>query len=172
MANDPGLFSRVFGGLNVKLMGAAKKLHLIKEGAVLKFDVAIVRRLADHARRCDEFGPYYGGTRAEAALWLVGDHGVYLMSNGRPPIDENGNQWVEGAGVPMMSAPALGCDPNVDPFETWWPVHGAIAGGDDFVTMIPLEDIDRVLPFCKSKIVVFANARTHRVASDAGFRSA
>jgi hypothetical protein len=139
-----------------------------KGGVPLKFDLAIVRRLVDHARSAPQSLPYYGGTHAEPALWLVGDHGVYLMSNGEPPLGADG-QLITGdaKGVRRLNAPAVGCDPEADAFENWWPVHNAIAGGDDFVQMLPLEDFDRVLPSCKSHVVVIASDKECQVLSDA-----
>src|SRR5882672_7090735 len=99
-----------------------------KGGVRLKFDLATVQRLVDHARNAPRSLPYYGGTRADPALWLVGDHGVYLMSNGQPPLGADG-QLITGdaKGVRRLNALAVGCDPEVDAFESWWPVHNAIA---------------------------------------------
>jgi hypothetical protein len=70
---------------------AAKKLRTPNGEVVLKFDKAIVWRLVDHARNSPESLPSYGRARPKRALWLVGDSGIYLMSNGSPAIDEKGN---------------------------------------------------------------------------------
>ena len=138
-----------------------------KRGIPLRFPLAIVRRLVDHARNAPESLPYYGGTRAEPALWLVGDHGVYLMSNGKPPLGRDGQLITgDGKGVRRLNAHAVGCDPEVDAFESWWPIHNAIAGGDDFVQMLSIEDFERALPSCKSHVVVIASGGKCEVLSD------
>ena len=140
-----------------------------KPGVPLKFDLAVVRRLVDHARNAPESLPYYGGTRAEPALWLVGDHGVYLMSNGKPALGADGQLIADDdKGVRRLTARAVGCDPAVDTFDSWWPIHNAIAGGDDFVQLLPIDDFERVLPSCRSHVVVIATSGKCHVVDDSG----
>ena len=52
---------------------AAKKLITASGEVILKFDVATVWRLVDHARNAKHSIPSYGQKRARPALWLVGD---------------------------------------------------------------------------------------------------
>lgn len=138
-----------------------------KRGVPLKFDLAIVRRLVDHARNAPESLPYYGGTRAEPALWLVGQNDVFLMSNGKPALGADGQLIADDTkGVLRLTAPAVGCDPAVDAVDSWRPIHDAIAGGDDFVQMLPVEDFERVLPSCRSHVVVLASGAECYVLSD------
>jgi hypothetical protein len=126
-------------------MTAARRRSKPRE-VVLRFDLAIVRRLVDHARSSPEWFPTYGGTHAEPGLWLVADHGVYLMSNGRPAMDAKGNPIpVNGTrGIRRLIAMAEGCDPEVDAFE----------------------DLDRVLPSCKAHLIVVADREGWCLASD------
>jgi hypothetical protein len=58
-----------------------------------------------------------------AGLWLVGDRGIYLMSNGAPPLllgDSTSSHVV---------AYAAECDPR-NPGD-WWDLKRAAFGGDD-----------------------------------------
>jgi hypothetical protein len=147
--------------------GTERKGSRSRRGVALKFDPALVRRLVDHVRTSERFLPYYGGTRAEPALWLVGDGGVYLMSNGLPAMDVNGNLIPENAkDVRRLTAYAVGCNPDCDVFDDWWAVHNAIAGGDDFVQMLSVEDFERVLPSCREHVVVVATDAECEVCSD------
>ncbi len=54
---------------------------------------------------------------------LVKDHGVYFISN-RGERRPDGRQ--------KLVAYALGCNPDVDPFDDWWERSRAELGGDDF----------------------------------------
>jgi hypothetical protein len=56
----------------------------------LTFDLVKVGRLAQHAIAASEhkasFSDTLDGTTPAAALWFVGDEGLYLMSNGLPRL--------------------------------------------------------------------------------------
>lgn len=54
---------------------------------------------------------------------LVKDQGVYMMS-------EFGERTPEGR--QKILAYAIGCNPDVDPFDDWWDLAKAELGGDDF----------------------------------------
>ena len=60
-------------------------------------------------------------------LILVKDQGVYFMS-------ERGEQTPEGRR--KLLAYAVGCNPDVDPFDDWWELARAELGGDDFAEYI------------------------------------
>lgn len=60
--------------------------------------------------------------RIEPGLWLVGDQGVYLMSNGG-----DGAREIEGGHV----AYAREVNPETLPFEEWWNAKQDSFGGDD-----------------------------------------
>jgi len=58
----------------------------------LHFDKEAVDRILEHSRNAETNNSLYGEPDTErAGLWIVGDEGVYLMSNGSPhlPRDEN-----------------------------------------------------------------------------------
>ncbi|UGA41212.1 abortive infection family protein [Bradyrhizobium quebecense] len=147
---------------------AAKKLRTANGDVILKFEVATVWRLVDHARNAPISMPWYGRTRPKRALWLVGDAGIYLMSNGQPAMDQKGNliKKKKSVGVQRLVAPALGCDPTCNSFEDWWPLHGAIDNGSDFSIAIAIKAFESILPACKSQIVIILNPKEYRLLSD------
>jgi hypothetical protein len=69
-------------------------------------------------------------TLIPASLWLVRDRGVYLMSNGLPPM------LVEGSETKRVAAYAKGADPQAD--EEWYRVKREVFGGDDGVENLPV----------------------------------
>jgi Abortive infection C-terminus len=69
---------------------AATRRLTASGAAVLKFDKTTVWRLVDHAQNAPSHLKSGGRKKARAALWLVGDVGVYLMSNGDPPLLHEG----------------------------------------------------------------------------------
>ncbi len=56
-------------------------------------------------------------------LVLVKDQGVYFMS-------ERGEQTPQGRR--KLLAYAVGCNPDIDPFDDWWELARTELGGDDF----------------------------------------
>jgi hypothetical protein len=103
--------------------------------AQLEFDLAGVRKLCEHAMAATEWSRAYedmeeGGSEARPGLILVGDRGVYLMSNGNPGLLKE-----DGKGHVVVYAE--GINPTVDDFETWWAAKNATFGGDDGAYYIP-----------------------------------
>lgn len=90
-----------------------------------------VGRLIEHAANAPETAPLYGDETGRG-LWLVGDHGVYLMSNGRPEMDKSGDQHVVYAET---------CNPETQDFDDWWFVKNETFGADDGVEFIALDGI-------------------------------
>ena len=68
-----------------------------------------------------------------AALHLVKDQGVYLMSNGIPVLPKSDGK--PGSEV----AYAREASPTVMDFDDWYENAGRIMGGDDSVTALPVE---------------------------------
>lgn len=71
-------------------------------------------------------------SRIPAGLWLVGDQGVYLLSNADP-----------GPTRPPEIAPAYAreADPERLAFEDWWAAKHASFGGDDGVEFLSAASI-------------------------------
>jgi len=124
----------------------------------LHFDRDLVARLLAHANEASDHTPNYaqmcdrryrkdGATRKRwpeledidttkipAGLWLVGDQGVYLMSNGRPNLRRD--ETSESALVAM----AFETDPDRHP-DSWYDTKRASFGGDDGCDFISAETI-------------------------------
>ena len=79
--------------------------------------------------------PHYGlhpGRDEQAGVWLVGDHGVYLCSNGKLPDGEK----------PFV-AYALECDPRTN--DDWFEVKRKTFGGDDGVEFIDADQLEAMI---------------------------
>ncbi|WP_444756762.1 DUF3085 domain-containing protein [Pseudomonas sp. A014] len=63
---------------------------------------------------------------------LAKDHGVYLMS-------EVGENKPDGGGRKRV-AYAIGCNPDVDDFDSWWNRARDEFGGDDFAEYFDIDD--------------------------------
>ncbi|MBE7731269.1 DUF3085 domain-containing protein [Komagataeibacter sp. FXV3] len=126
----------------------------------LHFDRALVARLLAHAQAASEHSPTYDQlvdpaflkagvssrhpigadvdrTRIPAGLMLVGDHGVYLMSNGYPDFSD-----AEGQG--NLVAYAVEADPRTCP-DDWYDVKRASFGGDDGAEFLSANTIRKAL---------------------------
>lgn len=147
---------------------AAKKLITAGGDVILKFDVATVWRLVDHARTAKRSMTFYGKRLRKRSLCLVGDAGIYLISNGLPAMDDKGNLITKknSIGIRRLIASAAGCDPAYNAFEDWWPIHNAIDDGSDFSIPIPIVEFEVVLPSCKSQIVIRINSERYEILSD------
>jgi hypothetical protein len=150
---------------------AAKKLRTPDGYVVLKFDISTVWRLVDHARNAPTSLPWYGKSRPKRALWLVGDSGIYLMSNGSPAMDDKGNliKKKKSVGTQRLVAPAFGCNPAYNSFEDWWPIHNAVDNGSDFSIAIAIKAFEQILPQCNSQIVILLSPADYSIVSDVDF---
>lgn len=72
----------------------------------------------------------YGEPNDGPGLWLVGDQGVYLMTNA-----------VLADGEKSLIVYAAECDPTTMDFDEWWAVKQASFGGDDGVEFIDADTI-------------------------------
>ena len=141
--------------------------------AILRFEKAVVRRLVEHARNAPKSRSAYGEQDAGPALWLVGDAGIYLMSNGLPPISHTG-EILKGNGaakIPYLTAPAAGCDPRYDAAETWRRLHKVFSDGSDFVLAIPIEEIEAALSASRSQIILVGKEDHYAVYSDVEYEA-
>lgn len=126
----------------------------------LHFDHALVTRLLAHAEAAIEHTPTYDQlydptclrpgvqtrhptyedidrTKIPAGLMLVGDQGVYLMSNGHPGLPgENG--------VANLVAYAEEADPKTSS-DDWYDVKRTAFGGDDGAEFLSADSIRKAL---------------------------
>ena len=107
---------------------------------MLSFPLTAVREVIVRGRADAEA---YGGFRnahcglrpckdEQPGLWLVGDQGVYLLSNGKLP---------EGAKPLVVYAEE--CDPRTN--DDWFAVKRRTFGGDDGVDFIDAEQLEAMM---------------------------
>jgi hypothetical protein len=106
----------------------------------LHFDAAHVRRLLEASKKCENPRSLYG-KEVGKGLFLVGDEGVYLMSN---------CQFFEHPKKPGKEESADVCyaeevNPDKLDFDTWWANKRASFGGDDGGEFFSVEDIEACL---------------------------
>ena len=137
--------------------------------AILKFEKSTVWRLVDHSTNSPESMPWYGETIGRK-LYLIGDSGIYLMSNGLPPIMADGKLHGSSSleGKRRLVAEAEGCGPSAE-IEAWWPVHNAIDGGNDFSLPISADEFRAPLEVSDKSIVIIVTADNYTILSDIEF---
>ena len=104
---------------------------------MLTFSIAAIREvvargISDAEANGGFRDPHYGlapGKSERPGLWLVGDQGVYLMSNGK--LAEDGKPFVVYAEE---------CDPNKN--DEWFDVKRRTFGGDDGVEFLDAESLE------------------------------
>lgn len=107
---------------------------------MLSFPIESVRALIARGRADAEANggyrnPHYGldpSRDEQPGLRLVGDHGVYLCSNGKLPDGER----------PFV-AYALECDPRTN--DEWFEVKRKTFGGDDGVEFIDADQLEAMI---------------------------
>ncbi len=95
----------------------------------------IARGRSDAAANGGYRNPHYGFSSSESekpGLWLVGDEGVYLLSNGRLAEGER----------PLVVY-AAECDPATNPDH--WHYKRQYFGGDDGVDFLDAVEIERLI---------------------------
>lgn len=119
------------------------------------FDKTAVQRLVDHARTAPEHLPLYGELAKRAALWIVGDEGIYLMSNGSPALMAVGELDRSGGGPGRRwICYANYCSPD-DPPDYWAHIHKAVRGGNDFVIAVDaLANLQAVIDRADDVVVI------------------
>jgi hypothetical protein len=115
----------------------------------LTFNRNEVEKLVTHTKNAEEHMPLYGMAETQrAGLWLVGDEGVYLMSNAKDHLRRDESDPKDKR---SFVAYAKQCDPNKLEFDEWWDNKRASFGGDDGAEFIPIEDIEGGLENSKVK---------------------
>jgi Protein of unknown function (DUF3085) len=105
---------------------------------ILTFDTERIQRILIHSLLSPSHQPLYGQVEtAKPGLWLVGDQGIYMMSNGKPGLPAS-----PGEKSKEFVAYANECNPETLDFETWWSNKRESFGGDDGVEFIPFEDLN------------------------------
>lgn len=100
---------------------------------LLTFDRNHVERLLADSEAAEKRRPTFeqAAENVPAGLWLVGDQGVYIMSNASP------------VGEKADVAYAHQVDPTTLPFDDWWQAKRASFGGDDGVEFVEADTVRR-----------------------------
>jgi hypothetical protein len=131
---------------------------------ILSFHIGEVRVLFEHAKKADLAEPcyedlfnpeYYHGNKIKygknnwpeksamnlskipKGLWLVKDHGCYLMPNSSNPL------LAPGSDNARIVCYAVECDPSSS--DDYWEVGQQIMGADDVVLNLPLAMFEQVM---------------------------
>jgi hypothetical protein len=114
---------------------------------LLHFPRAIVEQLLDHTEKATAHRRLYDlAETAKPGLWLVGDQGVYLMSNGNPGLTRanDANAQITADRRPII---CFAHEINADTlsFEIWWAAKGDSFGSDDGVEFFAATDLRSAL---------------------------
>ncbi len=108
--------------------------------------------MVSSCRNAKDHRQTWGSDQQGPALWLVKDHGIYLMSNEMLPETE------EKKSAPLVYAQE--CDPTTMEFDDWWVAGEQLLGGDDSVTPIELEIFESLIAKGKKLIRFKVNPTT------------
>lgn len=122
--------------------------------ATFKFKADEVKRLVDHCKAAPTHDKYWGEVVGPSLL-LVGDRGVYLMSNGLPG-DLLDPSKKDAKFASRFVAYADGIDPNKN--EDWYEEKREKFGGDDGADPLPLAWFEKALFTGKTFVTVRCTA--------------
>jgi hypothetical protein len=131
----------------------------------LHFNAALVQQLLQHSGAATSRKAPDGtcSSAHEAGLWMVGDHGIYLMSNGVPGL-------LAGDGPGSVIAYAEEADPDLQP-ETFYSNKRKALGGDDSITFLPEAWVTGLLARSRDgRVCIDLTRKGARIASPAPTR--
>lgn len=85
------------------------------------------------------------GSTACPGLHLVGEEGIYLMSNGIPSQRSDGSSGIISPQTPRLVVYAVECDPTRMEFEDWWKNKKKSFGEDDDIEFIDASEFQSAL---------------------------
>lgn len=109
---------------------------------IIHFKRDEVERLANHSREATQHKPLYEQPETEKpGLWLVGDDGVYLMSNARSGLrkdpEDPESHFVVAYAIEICPVDEKGN--KKASIDDWWETKRQAFGGDDGADFIPYE---------------------------------
>jgi len=113
----------------------------------IKFDLGGIEKILAHTESHEESFSHYGKKRGKG-FWLVGDQGVYLMSNSTVVLPSA--DTIDSPPEQRHSFVAYGQGLSPDD-ENWWELKRATFGGDDGVEFIGLRTMKGAIALAKSK---------------------
>lgn len=106
----------------------------------LHFSWAEIEKLLDEVRAAKTANTLYNKVTGKG-LWLVGDHGVYLMANTKDGPRELARKKEDKAFIVY----AKECDPEKLEFDEWWENKRHSFGGDDGVEFLSLKELESMV---------------------------
>jgi Protein of unknown function (DUF3085) len=105
-----------------------------------------VRKLLEHTKESEEHVPIYGKVSTlRPGLLIIRDEGIYLMSNGKPGLFQDGAFEQATPDNPAFVVYATECNPLTLPFEEWRRVKEQSFGSDDGVDFLGTDFIEAAL---------------------------
>lgn len=111
----------------------------------LTFNRVRVETLLAYSKAAGKWKSLYGQPEtAKAGLWLVGDQGVYFMSNAEACLMADGKPRDEKTSDDASAyvCYARECNPEHCAFDEWWENKRMSFGGDDGCDFLPAEEVD------------------------------
>ena len=122
---------------------------------LLRFKKSEVQVLLDHAKSATSHRePYSSDRNAPPASLLVGDDGIYLMSNGLPTLLADGTTRSASADSKACIVYAEECNPEMMAFDDWWEAKNESFGGDDGVESLEVESVELGMDFDPEYFVI------------------
>lgn len=101
----------------------------------LHFPWGEIQKLIEEIKTASIGQPLYGEETGKG-FWLVGDHGVYLMTNTTDGIHHKNL----GKNDKRLAVYARECNPDTMEFDDWWHVKRTTFGGDDGVEFLNVQE--------------------------------
>lgn len=111
------------------------------------FSVDDIRNIIKESRSAEGFRNYMNSHPEEPGAWLVGDQGVYIMSNRTRPDKE-----------PPFVTYAKEANPNQD-LDDWWHAKANGFGADDGVEFIDMDMLDEWVKTNKPYVYIVMDSR-------------
>ncbi|MBW4599683.1 MAG: DUF3085 domain-containing protein [Calothrix sp. FI2-JRJ7] len=105
-----------------------------------------VQKLLEHTKNAESHVPIYGDESTQRpGLLIVGNEGIYLVSNGIPGLFKNGAFEQATPDNPAFVVYATECNPLTLPFEEWRRVKEESFGPDDGIDFLETDFIEAAL---------------------------
>lgn len=113
------------------------RLHFLKRD---------VQKLLEHTKQSSEHVSIYGDESTERpGLLIIGNEGVYLISNGKPGLFQDGALGLATPDNAAFVVYARECNPNTLHEEEWRRVKDESFGSDDGIDFLGVDFIEAAL---------------------------
>lgn len=113
---------------------------------LLHFPKRDVQKILEHSKNSKQhIAIYEEESTKRPGVLIVGDEGVYLMSNGEPGLLHDGAEGEPTKDLPAFVVYATECNPKTSPFEEWRLVKEESFGGSDGVEFLETDFIEAAL---------------------------